>query len=81
MRDDEPLLRLETVQGRQWQLRVAVPSGSPADPLSDAALHAKYRSLAARVLPAPQVQQLETLCLTLDNVADVRQVAVLLATR
>ncbi|WP_215786285.1 MmgE/PrpD family protein [Pantoea dispersa] len=80
-RDDEPWVRLETVQGQQWQQHVAVPSGSPANPLSDAALRAKYRSLAARVLPAAQVQQLETLCLTLDNVADVRQVAALLATR
>ncbi|BAN95701.1 MmgE/PrpD family protein [Plautia stali symbiont] len=80
-RDDEPWVPLETVQDQQWQQHVAVPSGSPANPLSDAALRAKYRSLAARVLPAAQVQQLETLCLTLDSVADVRQIAALLAPR
>lgn len=78
-RDDEPWVRLETVQGARWQHHVTVPSGAPANPLSDSALRAKYRSLATRVLPADQARQLETICMALDEVADVRDVASLLS--
>ncbi len=77
-RDDEPWVRIETQHGEQWQYHVAVASGAPANPLSLEALLAKYRSLAARVLPLEQVEQLENLCLDLDDVADVREVISLL---
>lgn len=78
-RDAEPWVRLETVQGAQWRQHVAVPSGAPANPLSLEALLAKYRSLASRVLPDAQVAQLETVCMALDDISDVGQIAALLA--
>lgn len=78
-RDDEPWVRIETQQGEQWQQHVPVPSGAPSNPLSLDALLAKYRSLASRVLPLEQVGQLEAICLALEDVADVREVAGLLA--
>lgn len=77
-RDDEPWVRLETGQGAQWQQHVPVPSGAPTNPLTLDALLAKYRSLAARVLPLEQVERLEAVCLELDEVADVREVVGLL---
>lgn len=80
-RDDEPWVRLESVQGAQWQQHVAVPSGAPTNPLTLDALLAKYRSLAVRVLPREHVAQLEAVCLELDDVADVREVVGLLALR
>ena len=79
-RDDEPWVRIETQQGEQWQQHVPVPSGAPANPLSLAALLAKYRSLAGRVLPQQQVTQLAAICLDLAEVADVREVVSLLQT-
>ncbi|WP_343551505.1 MmgE/PrpD family protein [Pantoea sp.] len=78
-RDDEPWVRLETVQGAQWQQHVPIASGAPANPLSLEALLSKYRSLAARALPMEQVERLEAVCLELDEVADVREVVILLA--
>lgn len=78
-RDAEPWVRLETVQGVQWQQHVAVPSGAPANPLSLDALLEKYRSLAARVLPENQVMQLETFCMALDQREDCRELVPLLA--
>lgn len=78
-RDAEPWVRLETVQGAQWQQHVAVPSGAPANPLSLDALLEKYRSLAARVLPENQVMQLETVCMALDQREDCRELVPLLA--
>lgn len=80
-RDAEPWVRLETVQGAQWQQHVPVPSGAPANPLSLEALVAKYRSLAVRVLPPEQVVLLEALCLGLDKIIDVSEMTALLATR
>ena len=55
-----------------------MPSGAPTNPLTLVALLAKYRSLAARVLPLEQVERLEAVCLELDEVADVREVVGLL---
>ena len=78
-RDDEPWVRVETQQGEKWQQHVPVPSGAPANPLSLEALLAKYRSLAGRVLPVDQVEQLEAICMELDDVADVQEVVTLLA--
>jgi 2-methylcitrate dehydratase PrpD len=78
-RDDEPWVQLETRAGAQWQQHVPVPSGAPTNPLTHDALLAKYRSLAARILPLEQVERLEAVCLELDEVADVGEMVGLLA--
>ncbi|KAA9000452.1 MmgE/PrpD family protein [Affinibrenneria salicis] len=73
--NDEPVVMLETQQGECWQEHVPVPSGSPANPLSDQALFAKYQQLAQRILPAQACQHIYDLCMHLEHVTDVRELS------
>ena len=56
--DGEPVVSVRTVDGRQASLCVDVPLGAPGNPLSDAALEEKFFSLAGRVLPRRQAEDL-----------------------
>ncbi|MGY2190068.1 MmgE/PrpD family protein [Pseudomonas sp. SDO5591_S426] len=56
--DGEPVVTLRTVDGRQASLCVEVPLGAPGNPLSDAALEEKFFSLAERVIPERQAEEL-----------------------
>lgn len=56
--DGEPVVTLRTVDGRQASLCVEVPLGAPGNPLSEAALEYKFFSLALRVMPRRQAEQL-----------------------
>ena len=56
--DGEPVVRVRTVDGRQASLCVDPPLGAPGNPLSDAALEEKFFSLAVRVMPRGQAQEL-----------------------
>ncbi|MFJ2682932.1 MmgE/PrpD family protein [Pseudomonas sp. NPDC087342] len=56
--DGEPIVSVRTVEGRQASLCVEVPLGAPGNPLSDAALEEKFFSLAGRVLPRRQAEEL-----------------------
>lgn len=79
--DEEPLVLIETEQGARWQQHVPVPSGAPGNPLSDAALFAKFQQLACRVLPDAQVQALQLQVLELEHCADVTGLTDLLRLR
>lgn len=76
--DEEPLVLVETEQGERWQQHVPVPSGAPGNPLSDAALFAKFYQLARRVLPDAQVQALQSQMLELEHCDDISRLAQLL---
>ncbi|MNP32646.1 MmgE/PrpD family protein [compost metagenome] len=56
--DGEPVVSVRTVDGRQASLCVDPPLGAPGNPLSDAALEEKFFSLAVRVMPRGQVEEL-----------------------
>ena len=56
--DGEPLVSVRTVDGRQASLCVDPPLGAPGNPLSDEALEEKFFSLAVRVMPRLQAEEL-----------------------
>ncbi|WP_085719000.1 MmgE/PrpD family protein [Pseudomonas sp. B28(2017)] len=56
--DGEPVVTLRTVDGRQASLCVEVPLGAPGNALSDVALEEKFFSLAERVMPRGQAEEL-----------------------
>lgn len=62
---DEPLVEIVTRDGRTSTCQVNQPLGGPLNPLSDAALIDKFRSLASLAIPAEQVEALVELCLNL----------------
>jgi len=56
--DGEPIVSVRTVDGRCASLCVDPPLGAPGNPLSDAALEQKFFSLAVRVMPKSQAEEL-----------------------
>jgi 2-methylcitrate dehydratase PrpD len=74
----EPTVTLAFADGTRAQRHVPVALGAPANPISDAGLEAKYRSLAGLVLPAGQVDALAKAVLGLDRLADARALLPLL---
>ena len=56
--DGEPVVSVRTVDGRQASLFVDPPLGAPGNPLSDEALEQKFFSLAGRVMPRSQAEEL-----------------------
>lgn len=56
--DGEPVVSVRTVDGRQASLCVDPPLGAPGNPLSDDALEQKFFSLAVRVMPRSQAEEL-----------------------
>jgi len=79
--DEEPFIAIRTRNGQRFEGRVTVPLGAPGNPLSDAALVAKFMELAGRVLPEPQAVRLHDAVLRLDACADARDLLPLLARR
>ncbi|WP_253426730.1 MmgE/PrpD family protein [Pseudomonas sp. GGS8] len=70
--DGEPVVSVWTVDGRQASLCVEVPLGAPGNPLSDAALEEKFFSLAGRVIPRQQAEQLLVQLWRLEELESVR---------
>ena len=56
--DGEPVVSVRTLDGRQASLCVDPPLGAPGNPLSDEALEEKFFSLAVRVMPRLQAEEL-----------------------
>ncbi|UXU85714.1 MmgE/PrpD family protein [Burkholderia sp. S-53] len=69
---DEPTVILHRANGARESRHVPIALGDPRNPLSDAALLAKYRALAGMALDSAQVDALGDLCLSLDRQADAR---------
>ncbi|WP_241824489.1 MULTISPECIES: MmgE/PrpD family protein [Pseudomonas] len=70
--DGEPVVSLQTVDGRHASLCVEVPLGAPGNPLSDEALEEKFCSLAGRVIPQEQAKGLLEQLWRLDELESVR---------
>ncbi|WP_327658766.1 MULTISPECIES: MmgE/PrpD family protein [unclassified Streptomyces] len=77
--EEEPVVTVTSTDGRRWSLRVDEPSGSPGNPLSEAAVKEKFRGLAGRVLPAARVRALEEAVLGLAEAGDARALGANLA--
>lgn len=65
------VVEIRLADGRCLRREVAMPKGHPLDPLSDAEVEAKFRSLCDPVLPAGQGQKLAETLWALDELADV----------
>ena len=65
--------------GSRLEQPTTVALGAPANPIPEQALVAKYEALAKLALPPEQVAALRNMCVTLDELADVRPFAALLA--
>lgn len=70
--DGEPVVRVRTVDGRQASLCVDPPLGAPGNPLRDEALEEKFFSLAGRVMPRCQTEELLEQLWRLDELESVR---------
>lgn len=70
--DGEPVVSLQTVDGRHASLCVEVPLGAPGNPLSDEALEEKFCSLAGRVMPQEQAKGLLEQLWRLEELESVR---------
>jgi 2-methylcitrate dehydratase PrpD len=74
----EPAVTLVAKDGRRYRVIVEFPAGSPANPLPDEQLIAKFRDLAGQILAAPRIEKIEKAVLNLEKVADVRDLPDLL---
>lgn len=70
--EDEPAVTLIAKDGRRCRTIVEFPTGSPANPLPDDQLIAKFRDLAGQVLSAPRIEKIEKAILSLDEITDTR---------
>lgn len=68
--NDQAEVEVTLADGRRLQARVLQVRGSPARPMSDSDLDAKFRSQASLVLPAARIEQLRDVCL---GAASLRQ--------
>lgn len=75
----EPVVTVTFTDGRQESLMVPRATGASERPMTDAAIRAKFDSLAGMALPAPQVATLADFVLGLDAQPDCRPLARLLA--
>lgn len=78
--DEEPIVTIVTQRGERYKMRVEMPLGSPTNPISDAALLGKYRSIATLLWPEAVAEQLAQLVLALERVSDMKTVERLLGT-
>jgi len=69
--EDEVYLTIVLTDGRTLENHIEHATGSPTKPMTDEALHTKYRALAGEVLPAQRVEDLLAAVWTLDEAADV----------
>jgi len=68
-------VRIHLRDGRVLESFIAEAVGSVKNPMSDAALEAKFRDLAEGVLPAERTRRLIDLCRSVERLADAGDVA------
>ncbi|KVN09267.1 2-methylcitrate dehydratase [Burkholderia stagnalis] len=76
---DEPTVTLHRKDAEPVSRHVPIALGDPNNPLSDDALLAKYRVLAAGALDTAGVDALRDACLSLERLPDARALQALLA--
>ncbi|WP_413799748.1 MmgE/PrpD family protein [Streptomyces iranensis] len=73
---EEPVVTAITTTGARHQRRVHHAGGSPANPLPETAIRAKFRSLAGRTLPDARARAVESAALGVAELEDVREMGV-----
>ena len=72
--EDAAEVTIVVKNGRCYTATVKHATGSPDNPMSDAQLDAKFRTLAGDALPQAQAEKLLTLLWELEKVSDLREV-------
>jgi 2-methylcitrate dehydratase PrpD len=72
-------LTITLADGAVLNKRIVQPHGGPSDPVTNDDLIAKYRSLVGPLMPASRLDAIQQAVLSLDELADIRQLAALLA--
>jgi 2-methylcitrate dehydratase PrpD len=75
LREDEACVKVALADGRSWERHVEHAAGSTDNPLSDRALDAKFRGLAAEALPADRAGELLATCRSVADLTDVSRIA------
>ncbi len=75
LREDEAHVAMTLTDGRVLRRHVAHATGSADNPLSDAGLEAKFRALAAGVLPDARIEALLGKCWSVAESPDVAELA------
>ncbi len=75
----EPAVTLTLSDGRAFRETVEFPLGSRENPMSDAAVIAKFMALAGRVLPEERCREIRDFVMALDTIPDARRLPVLLS--
>jgi len=65
------ILAVRMKDGTVYEQFVRYPKGNPNHPMSEDEVQAKFHALAARTLPAAQVDRLSELLLRLETVSDI----------
>jgi 2-methylcitrate dehydratase PrpD len=78
---DEPEITLMWADDTSRSCRIDIPLGDPRNPLDDARLLAKYRSLARAAIGEAEADTLADLVSRMDDVRDVREILMLLKAR
>jgi 2-methylcitrate dehydratase PrpD len=77
---DEPAITIATSDGHRHTATVPFPYGSPANPLPDDQLIAKFYDLSRAILPTQKLDRIAEAVLNLDKASDVRALPALLKT-
>lgn len=77
----EPAIKIVTADGRSFEETVEHPLGAPANPMSDAAVTAKFMDLASRVLSEQRCRDIADFTMGLERAADVRLLTTFLHNR
>ncbi len=76
--EDEAHVTIALGDGRTLAQHIAHATGSPANPMTDAALEEKYRTLASDVLPPGQAERLLEAVWRMDEADDVARLTALM---
>ena len=76
--DAEPAVAIRTAAGRRFEAQVTAPLGAPDNPLSDAALTAKFMELAGLTLPQEVSARLRDTVMRLEVIQDARDLQTLI---
>ena len=79
--EEEPVLTVRTRDGRVFTGQQPIPIGDPANPVPEADIRAKYRTLATRHLAPETVRRLEEAVLALERPGRLSEVRGMLAAR
>ena len=78
LREDETLLDIELIDGRVLKKHIVHATGSPENPMTDAALEEKFNTLTAEILPKAQAKQLLDTAWNLDKATNLDEIAKLM---